>query len=246
MADEISQQRIEQFVTLAHEVKRWIEQVLNVRLGTSVVAANVLPDLHTPLKDGIVLCHLMLRISERSIPRIQQDTSFAFQLKENVSFFIEAIGTLSHTHDHEPMSLNHTRTLTLISLVYVAEYGVPEHRLFTVADLFDNQNMVNVVHSIAALGQLASERGFLPTFVHSSTVFLGATSSTATTTTSSSSSSTSTSSSLTPPVAHHSPGTRKRTGSFGVQPKMTPGQIELIKRVCILEPPTLEQYAVGS
>ena len=243
MADEISQQRIEQFVTLAHEVKRWIEQVLNVRLGTSVVAANVLPDLHTPLKDGIVLCHLMLRISERSIPRIQQDTSFAFQLKENVSFFIEAIGTLTHSRPRANEPQSHSHSLTL---VYVAEYGVPEHRLFTVADLFDNKNMVNVVHSIAALGQLASERGFLPTFVHSSTVFLGATSSTATTTTSSSSSSTSTSSSLTPPVAHHSPGTRKRTGSFGVQPKMTPGQIELIKRVCILEPPTLEQYAVGS
>jgi hypothetical protein len=90
--DDIPQQRIEEYVTRAHEVKRWIEQVLAIRLGKPVVSPLVLPDLHTPLKDGIVLCHLMLRISERSIPKIQQDTSFPFRLRENISFFIEALG----------------------------------------------------------------------------------------------------------------------------------------------------------
>jgi hypothetical protein len=45
--------------------------------------------------------------------------------------------------------------------------------LFAVNDLWDNTNMVNVVQSIAALGQLANERGFLPTFTCSTPVSLG-------------------------------------------------------------------------
>jgi hypothetical protein len=53
----------------------------------------------------------MLEIEERSIPRIQEDTTHDFKLKENILFFLEA----------------------------VKDYGIPKYKLFQLPDLWENK-----------------------------------------------------------------------------------------------------------
>lgn len=48
-------------------------------------------DLHPQLKRGVILCYLMKQIDENAIPRIQESTDTPFKLKENISFFLEAV-----------------------------------------------------------------------------------------------------------------------------------------------------------
>jgi len=91
-------QSLEEFFVTEVGVKLWIERVLNVRL----------PNYFLPeLKDGILLCRLMLELRERSIPEIygfdsssssSSDSSSSssgqelpfYLTKNNIQFFLAA------------------------------------------------------------------------------------------------------------------------------------------------------------
>lgn len=59
----VSDQRVLEFLRTEAKVRRWIEDVAKVSL--------VGEDLLYALKDGVVLCQLMLEVDPNSIPRVQ-------------------------------------------------------------------------------------------------------------------------------------------------------------------------------
>jgi hypothetical protein len=122
----VPDERVYEFINLQKAVKQWIEEVLSIKLQD---------DLHPQLKRGVILCYLMKQIEENAIPRIQESTDTPFKLKENISFFLEA----------------------------VEDFGVPKHKIFLVDDLWENKSIVNVVICLAALAERAAEKGFKPT-----------------------------------------------------------------------------------
>eukprot|EP01119_Soliformovum_irregulare_P021238 TRINITY_DN7030_c0_g1_i1.p1 TRINITY_DN7030_c0_g1~~TRINITY_DN7030_c0_g1_i1.p1 ORF type:complete len:772 (-),score=249.29 TRINITY_DN7030_c0_g1_i1:38-2353(-) len=121
----VPDKRVCDYIRTQRSVKEWIEQVLQIQ-------GKLEDDLHVSLKSGVILCHLMLEIEDRSIPNIQTDQTKEFKLKENVLFFLEAI----------------------------REYGVPRHRLFMTQDLWDNTGIVNVVSCLSTLADVAGKKGF--------------------------------------------------------------------------------------
>jgi len=125
MAQKVTDERLVLFQRTQRAVRDWIEMVLNIRVSD---------DLQEALRNGVILCYLMQEIEERSIPRIQENTTSEWRIKENIHFFLLAL----------------------------ADYGIGRHRIFLLSDLFENKNMVNVVESLAELARVANSRGFKP------------------------------------------------------------------------------------
>jgi len=100
------------------QVRNWMEMVLAVTLPPE-------PDKFIEsLQDGIVLCYLCKEIDPRSIPRIQEDKSSAYRLRENITFFLAA----------------------------VEDFGVPKHRIFSAADL-SSKRIIPVVETLSLLAK---------------------------------------------------------------------------------------------
>jgi hypothetical protein len=123
MAHKISDERLTLHLRTEKAVKEWIEKVLSIRLDD---------DLQKALSTGVILCYLMTEIEERSIPRIQENTTQPWRLKENIHFFLLAL----------------------------QDYGIGKHRIFLLTDLCEGKNMVMVVESLAELARVAASRGF--------------------------------------------------------------------------------------
>mmetsp|Transcript_4307 Transcript_4307/g.15157 ORF Transcript_4307/g.15157 Transcript_4307/m.15157 type:complete len:783 (+) Transcript_4307:172-2520(+) len=119
---------LDAFLEQRAAVRRWIEQTLQVRLQDD--------DLVEALKNGIVLCYIMLEVVPQSIPRIQEATTQQFKLKENLSFFAQA----------------------------AEEYGVPKGTIVTHRDLWLAPDVVRLVRCIAAIATIAEERDFRVSF----------------------------------------------------------------------------------
>ncbi|KAM9328861.1 calponin-2 isoform 2-T2 [Gastrophryne carolinensis] len=85
------------------ELKVWIEEVTGMSIG---------PDFQKGLKDGVILCELMNKLSPRSIPKINVSKQNWHQL-ENLSNFIKCM----------------------------SNYGMKSVDLFEANDLFENGNM---------------------------------------------------------------------------------------------------------
>lgn len=83
------------------------------------------------LKNGIYLCKAINVLSPGSVRKINQG-SLAFKQMENISFFLEAIG----------------------------RYGVNKADSFQTVDLFEEQNLNQVVSTIHALGRQAQAKRF--------------------------------------------------------------------------------------
>ncbi|XP_050434161.1 myophilin [Adelges cooleyi] len=99
------------------EVLEWISQVTGEKLPAGAVYEDV-------LRDGVVLCNLINKISPGSVKKIQTKGT-NFQLMENIQRFQAAL----------------------------KKYGVPEEEIFQTADLFERRNIPQVTLCLYALGR---------------------------------------------------------------------------------------------
>lgn len=115
---------------LEQEAREWIENLLSRKLGDSDDPLG--PNgFQQVLKDGSILCQVMNVLSPGSIKKVNE-SKMAFKMMENISQFLAA----------------------------AENYGTPKTDLFQTVDLFEGQNMVQVVNGIHALGRTAQKRGF--------------------------------------------------------------------------------------
>lgn len=115
------------------EAREWMEAVLGESIDPSVPQHEPLgPDrFHAALKDGIILCKLANKIMGPG--KIHPNASkLAFKQMENINHF----------------------------LVACEKYGIAKTDLFQTVDLFENQNLWQVVLAIFALGRKAQANGY--------------------------------------------------------------------------------------
>ena len=86
---------------------------------------------HEQLKDGVALCKLINKLQPGSVKKINT-SKMAFKMMENIGNFLE--GCYS--------------------------YGVPKNDVFQTVDLFEEQNMPQVINGIIALGRKAQRKGY--------------------------------------------------------------------------------------
>jgi len=112
------------------EALQWINAVLgDGTVGNDVTGKD---NVNAVLKDGIVLCNLMNKISPGAIAKIHPEGANKFKHMENISNFLKAAET----------------------------YGCHRGDLFQSVYLQDNQNMPAVIGGIHALGRKAQANGF--------------------------------------------------------------------------------------
>ncbi|CAG9785720.1 unnamed protein product [Diatraea saccharalis] len=102
------------------EVLNWISAVIGEPVATV--------PYEDYLKDGIVLCKLINKLSPGSVKKIQERGT-NFQLMENIQRFQAAI----------------------------KKYGVPEEEIFQTADLFERRNIPQVTLCLYALGRITQK-----------------------------------------------------------------------------------------
>jgi len=107
------------------EAKEWIEAVLGESLGEE-------KDVYKLLGNGVTLCRLINTMWPGTIKSINKPNSFAFKLRENITFFLEAC---------EAKGLNRSD-------------------IFSVEDLFGKNNMPLVLVSLQKLAEMACKEGF--------------------------------------------------------------------------------------
>lgn len=86
---------------------------------------------HEALKDGVYLCKAMNKLAPGSIRKINTG-KMAFKMMENIGNFLDRAGT----------------------------YGLPKSDSFQTVDLYENQNIVQVITAIHALSRVANKKGF--------------------------------------------------------------------------------------
>ena len=86
---------------------------------------------HDALKDGAYLCKAINKLKPGSVGKINS-SKMAFKMMENIGNFLSAAGA----------------------------YGLPKADSFQTVDLYENQNMPQVVLAIHSLGRVASKKGF--------------------------------------------------------------------------------------
>ncbi|KAL0881074.1 hypothetical protein ABMA27_002202 [Loxostege sticticalis] len=102
------------------EVLNWITAVLGEQLPNA--------PYEDILKDGVVLCKLINKLSPGSVKKIQERGT-NFQLMENIQRFQAAI----------------------------KKYGVPEEEIFQTADLFERRNIPQVTLCLYSLGRITQK-----------------------------------------------------------------------------------------
>ena len=85
---------------------------------------------HEKLMDGVVLCKLMLALQPGSIKKINE-SKMAFKRMENINNFLEGCYSM----------------------------GVSKPDLFQTVDLYENQNLAQVINGIHALGRKVGSKG---------------------------------------------------------------------------------------
>eukprot|EP01103_Thecamoeba_quadrilineata_P016888 TRINITY_DN5796_c0_g1_i1.p1 TRINITY_DN5796_c0_g1~~TRINITY_DN5796_c0_g1_i1.p1 ORF type:complete len:709 (-),score=119.69 TRINITY_DN5796_c0_g1_i1:268-2394(-) len=120
----IPEELLKEYISREQSVRRWMETILSIKLD---------PCLHDALKNGVLLCRLMLAIVEHSIPRIQDKTTDkSFKLKENIYFFLQA----------------------------AMDIGISRDKLFTIKDLWDGSGMVQVIECLWEIANRAKDLGY--------------------------------------------------------------------------------------
>ena len=109
----------------------WIEDVLGDGVFNGAQGAK---DTQCALKDGKILCRLInaLNPPSKQIKFNDREKLMPFKMMENIGFFLNAC----------------------------EEYGCTKLDLFQTTDLYDNQNMHQVICAIHALGRKARANGF--------------------------------------------------------------------------------------
>ncbi|XP_041475166.1 muscle-specific protein 20-like [Lytechinus variegatus] len=122
---------------LASEAFEWIAAVLNTgpsesqQLASSVGTVSSQKDVQDPLKDGVVLCHLINVIRPGSVKKINS-SKMAFKQMENIGNFLTGCENL----------------------------GMNKVDLFQTVDLYEAGNIPQVVNGIFALGRKAQKVGY--------------------------------------------------------------------------------------
>ncbi|KAM7538582.1 hypothetical protein Aperf_G00000053549 [Anoplocephala perfoliata] len=96
----------------------WIEAITGLKLDRSKPYEDI-------LKDGVVLCKLINGVKPGSVKKINENSTMAFKIMENISAFLEGIKA----------------------------YGVPTADLFQTVDLFEKKDIASVTKTIFALGR---------------------------------------------------------------------------------------------
>ena len=86
---------------------------------------------HEALKDGVYLCKAINKLRPGSVKKINTN-KMAFKMMENIGNFLSSAET----------------------------YGLPRSDSFQTVDLYENQNMPQVITAIHALGRVANKKGF--------------------------------------------------------------------------------------
>lgn len=100
------------------EAQEWIESVLEEKFPAGVAYDDA-------IKDGIILCKLMNKLSPGSVAKITTKGG-AFALRANIELFNKA----------------------------ARSYGVSDNELFQTVDLFEKKNIAQVTLAIHALGRI--------------------------------------------------------------------------------------------
>lgn len=119
---------------LEQGARTWIEAVLEIELVPGADPNTPLGEraFQESLKNGVVLCNLMNTIKPGSIKKINQN-NMAFKMMENIENFLRA----------------------------AENYGCKKIDIFQVVDLYERQNMTQVVNGIYALGRVTQKNGFM-------------------------------------------------------------------------------------
>ncbi|KAI5171449.1 transgelin [Pancytospora epiphaga] len=104
------------------EVKGWIGEILGQDLGSG--------DLHDMLKDGVVLCNLINKITGKP-SKFPNNSKASFIQMENICYFINQ----------------------------AKQMGVPDSENFLTVDLFEGKNMCQVVCCIYSLSRNLHKNG---------------------------------------------------------------------------------------
>lgn len=107
-----------------------LEEEARSWMGSVLQEAFPEGDLHDILKSGVVLCRVANAIKPGSVAKVNE-SSMAFKQMENINKFLE--------------------------FCYALE--VPKSDLFQTIDLFENQNMMQVITGVHALARHAAAKG---------------------------------------------------------------------------------------
>eukprot|EP01135_Chromosphaera_perkinsii_P009708 Nk52_evm1s1843 gene=Nk52_evmTU1s1843 len=88
-------------------------------------------ELHASLKDGVYLCKLLNSLQPGTIRKVHENTKMAFKQMENIGNFLTACSNV---------------------------FGVPANESFQTVDLFENQNMRQVLICIQSLARQVHSR----------------------------------------------------------------------------------------
>jgi len=136
MTAELANKKAAKFdVDLANEALGWIVDVLHTGnkadQADKIGMVSTQKDVQSPLKDGVVLCHLINVIRPGSVSRIN-DSKMAFKQMENIGKFLDGCEKL----------------------------GINKIDLFQTVDLYEGQNIPQVINGIFALGRKARKIGY--------------------------------------------------------------------------------------
>eukprot|EP01114_Cavostelium_apophysatum_P014970 TRINITY_DN3996_c0_g1_i1.p1 TRINITY_DN3996_c0_g1~~TRINITY_DN3996_c0_g1_i1.p1 ORF type:complete len:701 (-),score=169.13 TRINITY_DN3996_c0_g1_i1:41-2143(-) len=112
-----------QFLKRQLQVEEWLEKVFNQKFDK----ANSDHFVKDQLKNGVLLCKLMLLIDERSLPHYHAKPNSPLKVRDNLFLFIEAC----------------------------SDIGVPKHRLFSEEDLYQGRNLIRVLDTLESLSDIA-------------------------------------------------------------------------------------------
>ena len=126
------------------EIMDWMEAVLGEPLPKG--------DYDEILKDGVVLCKLMNKISPNAIPKFKEKGP-AFMLMENVGAFQVILEPEDrHKSTYYKLLFGQFFFLPLLQKA-VKTYGVPDEEIFQTPDLFEGKNIPQVTVCLYALGR---------------------------------------------------------------------------------------------
>ncbi|XP_054765226.2 muscle-specific protein 20-like [Lytechinus pictus] len=135
MTAELANKTAAKFDTeLANEAFEWIAAVLQTgspEFASSFGTVVTQKDFQEPLRDGVVLCHLINVISPGSVKKINS-SKMAFKQMENIGNFLTGCENL----------------------------GINKVDLFQTVDLYESGNIPQVVNGIFALGRKAQKTGY--------------------------------------------------------------------------------------
>jgi len=139
MTAELANKRAAKFdAELAAEAMGWVKDVLEasgndeaINLAGEIGSIDAPNDVKGPLKNGVILCHVINSIHPGSVKRINQ-SSMAFKQMENIGNFLTGCEGI----------------------------GCSKQDLFQTVDLYEGNNIPQVINGLFALGRKARKTGY--------------------------------------------------------------------------------------